>query len=228
MNQRGIQAFHEKKVGIGIGTHCNMTSRCSAPNTGGRRAHIMIMVVTFQEEFRKKICSFLEGKGYMVCIPPHRADMLPFVVEKKPLVIVLDMYVTEPSGLKVLRELRAQNYRGKVVLLAGQSISSLISETWHFGVEQVIGGLQGVSESFNLEQVESAIKTALHSEIARRAFELYEARGRTQGDHLEDWLEAERQIFNLTTSLPSSGQTKTTAESGKVSKKATKTTKKSS
>ncbi|MDH5575796.1 MAG: DUF2934 domain-containing protein [Nitrospirota bacterium] len=177
------------------------------------------MVVTFQGEFRNRICSFLEGKGYKVCVPPHRQDMLPLVKEKNPLVILLDMYVSEPNGLKVLKELRAQNYRGKVVLLAGRSVSSLISETWHFGVDQVIGGFQGDGESHNLDQVESAIKMAIHSDIAKRAFELYEARGRTQGTHLEDWYEAERQILNLKLPLPSSGQTKTQAESKRISKK---------
>jgi len=155
----------------------------------------MIMVVTFQEEFRKKICSFLEGKGYRLCMPPHRQDMLPLVKEKNPLVIVLDIYVSAPSGLKVLRELRAQNYKGKVIVLAGTSVSSLISEVWRFGVEQVIGGFQGNVESFNLEQVESAIKRALHSYIAKRAFELYEASGHPHGKDLDDWLEAERQIL---------------------------------
>jgi len=119
------------------------------------------------------------------------------VKEKNPLVIVLDLYVSEPSGLKVLKELRARNSMGKNVLLAGKSVSPLISETWHFGVDQVIGGLQGNGESHNLDQVESAIKMALHSDIAKRAFELYEARGRTHGNHLEDWHEAERQILSM-------------------------------
>ncbi|MEX2493702.1 MAG: DUF2934 domain-containing protein [Nitrospirales bacterium] len=155
----------------------------------------MIMVVTSKEEFRTKICSFLEGKGYMLCIPPHRQDMLPLVKEKNPLVIVLDMYVSEPNGLKVCRELRAQNYKGKVIVLAGTSVSSLISEVWHFGVEQVIGGVQGNGESINLDQVESAIKMALRSYIAKRAFELYEAGGHPHGKDLDDWLEAERQIL---------------------------------
>lgn len=185
----------------------------------------MIMVVTFQEEFRHKICSFLEGKGYTVCVPPHRQDMLPLVKEKNPLVILLDMYVSEPSGLKVLRDLRAQNYRGKVIVLAGTSASTLISEAWHLGLEQVIGGLQGVGESFNLEQVESAIKMALHSDIAKRAFELYEARGRTQGDHSEDWHEAERQILTRSIPMPPAGQTETKPESEKVSKNPTKSKK---
>ncbi len=183
----------------------------------------MIMVVTSKEEFRNKICSFLEGKGYMLCIPPHRQDMLPLVKEKNPLVIVLDMYVSEPSGLKVLRELRAQNYKGKVIALAGTSVSSLISEVWHFGVEQVIGGVQGNSESLNLEQVEWAIKMSLHSDIAKRAFELYESSDHPHGNDLDNWLEAERQILKRNIPLPSLGPTQAKSGLEGKSKKQTKT-----
>jgi len=188
----------------------------------------MIMVVTFQEEFRDKIRSFLSEKGYEVCVPPHRQDVVPMMKEKTPLVMVLDMYVAQPSGLEVLRELRAQNYKGKVVALAGTSVSSLMAQAFQLGVDQVIGGIQGSGGALNLDQVESAIKTALRSDIARRAFELYEAGGRMQGNDLGDWLEAERQIFKFKTSLPSSEQTETQAAPEKVSKKPRKTKKPSS
>ncbi|MGZ3420269.1 MAG: DUF2934 domain-containing protein [Polyangiales bacterium] len=33
-----------------------------------------------------------------------------------------------------------------------------------------------------------------HDEIARRAYELWLARGATHGTHLENWLEAEREL----------------------------------
>lgn len=33
-----------------------------------------------------------------------------------------------------------------------------------------------------------------HSEIERRAYELYEARGRADGHDWDDWLEAEREL----------------------------------
>ncbi|MDH4359869.1 MAG: DUF2934 domain-containing protein [Nitrospirota bacterium] len=188
----------------------------------------MIMVVTFQQEFRDKIGSFLSEKGHEVCIPPHRQDVVPLVKEKNPLVIVLDMYVAEPSGLEVLRELRAQNYKGKVVALAGTSVSSLMAQAFHLGVDQVIGGIQGSGGALNLDQVESAIKTALHADIAKRAFELYEARGRTKGNDLGDWVEAERQILKRSIPLTPSGQTATKAESEKIPKKPTKTKKASS
>lgn len=186
----------------------------------------MILIVTFHEEFREKISAFLSEKGYEVCVPPHRQDVVPLVKEKSPLVVVLDMYVAEPSGLEVLRELRAQNYSGKVVALAGTSVSSLMSEAFHLGVDQVIGGFQGSGGAMNLDQVESAIKMALHPGIAKRAFELYEARGQTKGNDLEDWFEAERKVFNKKIPL-SAGESEVRAEPGSASKKRTKTQKKS-
>lgn len=186
----------------------------------------MIMIVTFHEEIRETISSFLRGKGYEVCIPPHRQDVIPLVKEKNPLVVVLDMYVAEPSGLDVLKELRAQNYPGKVVALAGTSVRSLMSQASSLGVDQVIGGFQGSGGALNLDQVESAIKMVLHSDIAKRAFELYEARGRILGQALEDWLEAEREIFRVKTSLLAAKPTK--AEPTKGSNKPTKTKKTSS
>lgn len=187
----------------------------------------MIMIVTFQEDIRDKIRSFLSERGYEVCIPPHRQDVMSLVKEKSPFVIVLDMYVAQPSGLEVLRELRAQHYPGKVVALAGTSVSSLMAQAFQLGVDQVIGGMQGSGGVLNLDQVESAIKTALRGDIAKRAFELYEARGRTKGNDLGDWFEAEQQILKLKTSLPSSVQKGIQKEPESVSKKRTKTPKKS-
>lgn len=186
----------------------------------------MIMIVTFHEDIRDSISSFLIGKGYEVCVPPHRQDVIPLVKEKTPLVVVLDMYVAEPSGLEMLKELRVQNYAGKVVALAGTSVSSLMSQAFKLGVDQVIGGFQGSGGVMNLDQVESAIKMALRPGIAKRAFELYEARGRTPGNDLEDWFEAERQIFNKNIPL-SSGESEVKAESERTFRRQTKPQKKS-
>jgi len=187
----------------------------------------MIMIVTFHDEIRDTISSFLSGKGYEVCVPPHRQDVFPMVKEKNPLVVVLDMYVAEPSGLDLLRELRAKNYRGKVVALSGTSLSFLMPKALQLGVDQVIGGFQGTGEALNLDQVESAIKMVLHSGIANRAFELYETRGRTQGNDLEDWFEAERQILKGKRALPSSVQKGIQAEPETVGEKTAKSKKKS-
>jgi hypothetical protein len=40
----------------------------------------------------------------------------------------------------------------------------------------------------------NAVRALSHEQVARRAFELYEARGRQPGHALEDWLQAEREL----------------------------------
>ncbi|GJL62708.1 MAG: hypothetical protein NPIRA04_13620 [Nitrospirales bacterium] len=115
----------------------------------------------------------------------------------QPLVVLLDMYVSHPSGLEVLRELRAHGFKGKVVLLGGSSMSSVISQAHHLKVDQVVGGPQWVDGPATLlcGQVEAAIHATLYASIARHAYELYEARGKTHGQDLDDWFKAEQLIF---------------------------------
>ena len=183
------------------------------------------MVVTFHDDYRSQICTFLMEKGYEVCVPPHRQDVVPLAKEKNPLVVVLDMYVASPSGLEVLRDLRSHNYKGKVVALAGMSLSPLMPQAFQLGVDQVIGGLQANGGRLNFDQVELAIRGALHSDIAKRAFELFEARGRMHGKDQEDWLEAERQIFTRNYLLPSSEKRQAKVQAGRAPKRAPKKSK---
>jgi len=159
----------------------------------------MIMVITFRDDFRHQVLPYLQEHGFEVCIPPHRQDVLPMVAEQQPLAVLLDLYVTNPSGLEVLGELRAHGYKGKVIVLAGSSISSKIPQAYPLGVDQVIGGPQGFDGPLilQLSQILSAIRTALHPSIAKHAFELYEKRGRIHGHDLEDWLKAEREILKI-------------------------------
>lgn len=181
----------------------------------------MIMLVTFQEKLREQLVTSLGKQGYEICVPPHREDVLSMAKEQQPLVVLLDMYIDNPSGLEVLQQLRTQGYQGKVLLLGGRSIPSRISEAFRFGVDQVVGGPGWIDEAKNFAQIETAIQTVLHSAIEARASELYEARGRMHGSDMEDWLEAERQILRGKTAVSSSWPTKD--ESAEGSKKPTKT-----
>ncbi len=157
----------------------------------------MIMVCTFREDLRQQLVSYLCERGYDVCTPSHRQDVLSMASQQQPLVLLLDMYVTHPGGIEVLRDLRAHGFKGKVVLLGGSSISPLISKAYHLGVEQVVGNPQGLGVpcTIQLSHIEAAIRTTLHDVIAKKAYELYELRGRTHGHDLNDWLEAERLIL---------------------------------
>ena len=49
-----------------------------------------------------------------------------------------------------------------------------------------------------------------HEKIARRAYELFEARGGQNGYHMEDWLQAEKEL--KTKKAPSAAKKKTAAK----------------
>lgn len=53
--------------------------------------------------------------------------------------------------------------------------------------------LQTVSETDRAAEREVRRERS-HEEVARRAYELFEARGGAEGGELDDWLEAERQL----------------------------------
>jgi hypothetical protein len=44
--------------------------------------------------------------------------------------------------------------------------------------------------------VSPARPTVTSTDIERLAYQIYETRGRSDGAHLDDWLEAERQLLN--------------------------------
>ena len=62
-------------------------------------------------------------------------------------VLILDLYMSHPSGLDILRKLRIQGFGGKVVVLGGQSTQSLASEAMRLGALQIVG------RPFNANQV---------------------------------------------------------------------------
>jgi hypothetical protein len=71
----------------------------------------------------------------------------------------------------------------------------VIPEASHFGIDQIVGGPGGKVEPLNLEQLEAVIRLLFRPHILERAYTLYEQRGRREGFELEDWLEAEQQVF---------------------------------
>ncbi len=72
----------------------------------------------------------------------------------RPSLVILDLYLTHPSGLAILRQLRAEGYSGKVVALGGPSTQTLTTEVTHLGVLQIIG------RPFSANQVLGAVRAA--------------------------------------------------------------------
>jgi hypothetical protein len=57
---------------------------------------------------------------------------------------------------------------------------------------------EGVAQSSSQFYRDAGVLAPTHEAIALRAYELYLARGRTDGQAQEDWLEAERQLSEAT------------------------------
>ena len=121
----------------------------------------MIMVITYRTQLRNRIVERLRRCGYEVAVPPHRQDVLEAVKQIKPDLIVLDMYVADPSGLEILRRIRGAEYRGKLVALGGTSLSTVLSTAQALGVDQVVSAPQLDHSTLDLGPLEASVRAAL-------------------------------------------------------------------
>jgi DNA-binding response OmpR family regulator len=166
----------------------------------------MIMVLTHRSDLRRQLNEVLQASGYSVAIPSHREERLSMLIEYRPVLIVLDLYVSDPSGTEELKELRTHGYRGTVLLLSGSSMMPVLKEAYASGISRVISVPGCVNGRYLLGELKAAVRTCMqeiHAEqhkdalVARRAYELYEARGRHDGGEVQDWLQAEQEIRAL-------------------------------
>lgn len=117
----------------------------------------MVLIITHNEQFGRYLTEWLNNKGYPCSLACDGQQGLERARQDVPTVVVLDLYVKEPSGMDVLLQLREQKYTGKVILMGGVSLSRIIPEALRLGVDQVIGW-----ES-DLGPIECAIQSALES-----------------------------------------------------------------
>ncbi len=117
-----------------------------------------VMVVTHDQRRRREVGDFLRQRGYEVQVPPSRHEVVPQARATQPEILVLDMYVSNPNGLELLRQLRAVGYAGRIVALAGKSLRNVQSDALSLGIHRVIGGLHAGEGHCDPAQVESAVR----------------------------------------------------------------------
>jgi DNA-binding response OmpR family regulator len=165
----------------------------------------MIMLVTYRPELREQLNQTLQAKGHETCIPKHRQDVMVVIKDCHPHLIILDMYLSEPSGVDVLKTIRHCGYHGRVLVLSGQSMTSVLHDAYPIGVDKVVQVPEKVAGHFDFGELELAIDMCLkcnlqherahyQAVIAKRAHELYEGGGRQDGRDIHDWLRAEQEL----------------------------------
>ena len=117
-----------------------------------------IMVLTHRAELRQHIGRSLQTRGHEVCFPDHRTAVAATAKkESHPHLVVLDMYLNDPSGARILSGLRNNGYQGAVIAMAGPSSVVSIEHSHPLAVHRVVKLPVPIGEGFDLGELETAI-----------------------------------------------------------------------
>lgn len=114
----------------------------------------MIMIATIDPILRRGLKRNLEEKEESFLVLEEGSNIVESVLEHRPSLVILDLFLSNPSGLEILRKLRARGFAGKIVVLGGHSVQTLASEACRLGAFQIVG------RPFNPSQVLGAARVA--------------------------------------------------------------------
>jgi len=114
----------------------------------------MLLVATVDPNLQSQLKQTLTKKGEPFLLLEEGENIANSVFHQHPSLVILDLYLAHPSGLAILRQIRAEGYSGKVVALGGQSAQSLAPEATRLGALQIVG------RPFSANQVLGAVRVA--------------------------------------------------------------------
>ncbi|MGE0474656.1 MAG: response regulator [Nitrospirales bacterium] len=112
------------------------------------------MIATIDPALRQSLRRTLEERGESFLVLEEGANIVQSVLKQNPSLVILDLYLTNPSGIEILRRLRTLGFPGKVVVLGGQSVQTLAPEACRLGAFQIVG------RPFNPNQILCAARVA--------------------------------------------------------------------
>lgn len=126
----------------------------------------MIMLLTHNNELREQISEALQHDGDTVIIPAHRGDMLAVLKDAQPDLIILDLYLSHPSGAEDLKILREHGYQGKIFVLSAPSMTSVLKEAYASGIDRVVKVPTRIHGRYELGELQSTIKSCLRMDLS--------------------------------------------------------------
>jgi two-component system response regulator YesN len=114
----------------------------------------MLLIATIDPILQSHLRETMTKKGDPFLLLEEGENIVDSVFRYHPSLVILDLYLTHPSGIEILRQLRAEGYSGKVVVLGGQSTQSLAPEATRLGALQIVG------RPFDANQVLGAVRVA--------------------------------------------------------------------
>jgi two-component system response regulator YesN len=114
----------------------------------------MLLIATIDPILQSNLRETMTKKGDPFLLLEEGENIVDSVFRHQPSLVILDLYLTHPSGIEILQQLRTEGYSGKVVVLGGQSTQSLASEATRLGALQIVG------RPFDANQVLGAVRVA--------------------------------------------------------------------
>ena len=98
-----------------------------------------IMVVDDEPMVRNLLSQFLTLRGYRVRGAKDGPDALTLLKQEHPQLVILDVYMPGMNGVDVLRQLRANDYKGSVIALSASQDEQLLQEMLELGSVDIMG-----------------------------------------------------------------------------------------
>jgi DNA-binding response OmpR family regulator len=98
-----------------------------------------IMVVDDEPMVRNLLSQFLTMRGYRVRPAKDGPDALSLLKQEHPELVILDVYMPGMNGVDVLRQLRANDYKGAVIALSASQDEELLQEMLELGSVDIMG-----------------------------------------------------------------------------------------
>jgi DNA-binding response OmpR family regulator len=98
-----------------------------------------IMVVDDEPMVRNLLSQFLTMRGYRVRPAKDGPDALSLLKQEHPQLVILDVYMPGMNGVDVLRQLRANDYKGAVIALSASQDEELLQEMLELGSVDIMG-----------------------------------------------------------------------------------------
>ncbi|OGW92810.1 MAG: hypothetical protein A3K11_13960 [Nitrospirae bacterium RIFCSPLOWO2_12_FULL_63_8] len=114
-----------------------------------------ILVVDDERQICELLKKYLTHQGLRVHTAQDGPSALSLAELERPQLIVLDICMPGMNGVDVLRQLRAKNYQGGVMMLTGSQDENLLKEALDLGAVDIVG------KPADLERIGLAIEVSL-------------------------------------------------------------------
>jgi CheY-like chemotaxis protein len=134
-----------------------MVGESAAPSAGS------IVLVDDSDEIRTMVARILEQEGYTVGQAANARDAVLLIDQRRPDLVITDIFMPEGDGFELMREIRHRNPRLPVIVMSGGAQTpglNFLDFADHLGAAVIL------SKPFRRGQLLDAVTRALAGEAA--------------------------------------------------------------